>query len=98
MSDTNGMKFDGDKIRMDLIPPECIEEVGKVLTFGAKKYDDDNWKHVENMNDRYYAAVLRHLLAYRKGEKLDEESGLSHLSHAATGLFFLIWSEIHVNG
>ena len=33
-----GKKFDADKARYDLIPPEIEEAIAKVLTFGAKKY------------------------------------------------------------
>ena len=33
-----GLKFDSDKLMYGLIPPECTEELVKVLTYGAKKY------------------------------------------------------------
>jgi len=90
--DTNlGKKFDTDKLRYDLIPPETIEELAKVLTHGAKKYAPDNWKNVEPFNDRYYSALMRHLEAWRKGEMIDPESGLNHLSHALTNVTFLLW-------
>ena len=38
-----GLKLDFDKLRWDLLPIECVEEIVRVLTFGAKKYDDNNW-------------------------------------------------------
>lgn len=88
-----GKKNDEDKNRLDLIEPEFIEGVGEVLTFGAKKYEPNNWQNVDDAQDRYYAALLRHLFAWRKGEKNDEESGLSHLKHAATNLMFLLHFE-----
>lgn len=84
-----GRKDDQEKNRLDLIEPEFIEGVGKVLTFGADKYEPNNWQKVEDAEDRYYAAVLRHLMAWRKGEKTDSESGLSHLDHAACNIMFL---------
>ena len=90
---SQGMKNDQDKNRLDLIEPEFIEGVGEVLTFGAKKYEPNNWQKVENPEDRYYAAALRHLLAWRRGEKTDEESGLSHLKHVATNIMFLLHFE-----
>ena len=86
---TAGRKDDQEKNRLDLIEPEFIEGVGKVLTFGADKYEPNNWQKVEDAEDRYYAAALRHLIAWRKGEKTDPESGLSHLDHAACNLMFL---------
>lgn len=92
-SATAGRKNDQDKNRLDLIEPQFIEAVGEVLTFGAKKYEPNNWQKVEDAEDRYYAAALRHLLAWRKGETIDEESGLSHLAHAATNMMFLLHFE-----
>lgn len=86
---TAGRKDDQEKNRLDLIEPEFIEGVGKVLTFGANKYEPNNWQKVEDAEDRYYAAALRHLIAWRKGEKTDPESGLSHLDHVACNIMFL---------
>ena len=86
---TSGQKDDQDKNRLDLIEPEFIEGVGKVLTFGANKYEPNNWQKVEDAEDRYYAAALRHLMSWRKGEKTDPESGISHLYHVACNIMFL---------
>lgn len=86
-----GLKFDTDKLRWDLLPIECVEEVVKILSFGAKKYGPNNWQNVEP--DRYYAALMRHLVASRKGEKLDPESGLSHMAHVMCNVLFLLWFE-----
>ena len=32
----SGIKFDEDKPRMDLIPPEAMYALGAILTYGAK--------------------------------------------------------------
>lgn len=88
-----GHKDDAEKIRMDLLPFEALEEVAKVLTFGDKKYGANTWQHVEFAEERYTAALLRHLSAHMKGERIDPESGLSHLSHMATNALFLVWFE-----
>ena len=90
---SEGKKFDTGKLRYDLIPLEALEGLADILTFGAQKYSENNWKDVERAEDRYYAALLRHLFASRKGEKSDPESGKSHLHHAITNLAFLIWKE-----
>lgn len=90
----NGIKNDGEKLRYDLLPPEPIEEVVEVLTFGAKKYSDNNWQKVPDAKKRYYAALMRHLEAWRMGETHDAESDLSHLAHALCCLIFLSWFEI----
>lgn len=84
-----GMKNDQEKNRLDLIEPEFIESVGQVLTFGAQKYGPNNWQKVEDAENRYYAAAMRHLMAWRKGEKIDSESGLNHLDHVACNIMFL---------
>ncbi len=86
-----GQKFDDEKIRMDLLPFEALEAVAEVLTFGAKKYADNNWQLVENAKSRYVAALLRHLSAYMQNEINDKESGFSHIAHMATNALFLVW-------
>ena len=84
-----GEKYDEDKLRLDLIPPEALEGLAEVLGFGAKKYANRNWeKGMDWM--RIYASLQRHLLAFHKGIDVDEESGLKHLHHALTNLTFLV--------
>ena len=89
----HGKKFDGDKLRFDLIPSVVEEEIAKILTFGAKKYGPDNWQKLDDFDNRYYAALRRHLNAWKQGEANDPESGMSHLSHALTNAVFLVWGE-----
>ena len=91
---SKGKKFDSDKVRYDLIPQGVDEELAKILTFGAKKYGENNWQKLDNFNNRYYAAARRHLEAWRSGEDIDPESGEHHLSHALTNLAFLVWNNI----
>ncbi len=90
---TAGRKDDNDKLRFDLLSPEFEEVVTKVLTYGAAKYEPNNWQNVEDAENRYYAALRRHISAYRKGEKVDPESGLPHLAHAACNIMFLMHFE-----
>jgi len=90
-----GTKYDTDKPRWDLLPIEEVEEVVKVLTLGADKYEDWNWTKVDGT--RYYSAAMRHLCSWRKGELIDEESGCSHLSHAVCCLLFLMWKDNNDN-
>jgi hypothetical protein len=82
-----GMKFDNDKPRMHLFLNDmnlAVLEVGKVATFGAKKYADRNWRKVDNLHERYSSALYRHLLedSFEGGDK-DSESGILHAAHAA---------------
>ena len=85
-----GRKDDQGKLRWDLLPFEAIELIVQVLTDGATTYGDDNWKRVPNAKNRYFAAMMRHIVAYKKGERFDE-SGRSHLAHAASNLMFLMY-------
>ena len=89
-----GLKYDTGKLMFSLIPPETTRALAQVLTFGANKYAPNNWQLVENGKDRYLDALLRHLDAYRSGESLDPESGLSHLSHALTNIAFLHYLDL----
>ncbi len=84
----SGVKHDAGKLRLDLIPPEMHRALGEVLTMGARKYGDRNWEQ-GIAPERLYAAVQRHLLAWREGEELDSESGLPHVYHAFCGLGML---------
>lgn len=82
-------KSDQGKPRYDLIPPELLEEVAEVLTFGAAKYDAHNWARGAEYS-RYYSACQRHLWAWWGGEDRDPETGLSHLAHAVCCVAFLM--------
>ena len=84
-----GIKFDTERIRMELITPEFMEEVGKVLTHGAKKYSPRNWEKGISYS-RIIAAMLRHLYAFMRGERIDPESGLLHTAHLACNALFLL--------
>ena len=88
-------KFDGKKNRIELIEPEFIEGLGRILSFGADKYEANNWMKASSKEDqdRIYGALQRHLLAYKKGEKLDSETGESHLYHACCNLMFLDYQD-----
>jgi len=102
-------KYDDDKPRFSLVPMECLEEVAKVFTFGAKKYGDFNWRtdlgtsrHHE-MRRRFLDAAFRHLVAgaiepiddHWLTEGIDEDSGVHHFVHAMVNLMFLYTYDTH---
>lgn len=89
-----GKKFDAGKPRYDLMPFAALDEVGRVLGYGAEKYGPENWRRVPDANARYIAAALRHISAYQQGKEFDEESGLPHLAHALTSLLFVLELDI----
>jgi hypothetical protein len=91
---TQGHKDDAGKPRITLFSSVAIEEISKVLTFGAEKYDDHNWRKGMKWT-RVLDGVFRHLFAWLRGENTDPESGLSHLAHAGCGIMFLLDYEVN---
>lgn len=92
MAEELGRKFDGGKPRWELLPWKEVEEVVEILTFGSSKYEDNNWQKVMPRS-RYVGAGMRHFTAWIKGEKIDPESGKSHLAHCICCLLFLMWAD-----
>ena len=79
-----GLKYDSEKPRYDLLLtglPLSLEEVTQVLTIGAKKYADNNWRRVDHAETRYMAAAMRHEVAHVQGENRDPGTDRYHLAH-----------------
>lgn len=84
------MKFDDEKIRLELIEPKFILGIGSILTLGAEKYGPHNWKQADREDiERIKGALLRHTFAYLDGEILDPESNQPHIYHIGCNLMFL---------
>lgn len=91
-----GVKLDAGKPPMDLLDGLALEEVGRVLDFGATKYAPNNWRE-GICKGRLLAAAIRHIYASARGETKDPESGLSHLAHAMCCLMFALHFELSKN-
>lgn len=89
-----GVKFDSGKPEYGLIPANALHEIVKVLTYGAKKYDRENWRKVPDRERRYFDAMMRHLWAIKRGEDVDSETGISHYAHAGCCLLYLLEMEL----
>lgn len=89
-----GRKYDSEKAMFDLIPPLAELEVARVLTYGAKKYEPENWRYVEDATRRYTAAARRHINSAMQGEQCDPETGYSHYAHAICSLMFMLEIEL----
>lgn len=76
-----------DKLRVDLISPLAEKRLAERLGDGAKKYGDRNWERGIPVS-RTLASALRHLAAYRRGER-DED----HLAAAYCNLMFALHTE-----
>lgn len=80
-----------------LLPTKAVGLVVDVLGYGAylaprpdgtKGYGENNWQGIPTLD--YYDAALRHLTAWKLGERLDSASGLPHLAHAACCILFML--------
>jgi hypothetical protein len=85
----SAVKFDGEKLPLNLLSTEAMNQTAAVLKFGAQKYAEHNWRN-GFVWSRPLAAAMRHITAFNDGEDRDPESGLSHLAHAACCIMFLL--------
>lgn len=89
--ETQAIKSDNGKPRLDLVPLEVLEPLAQVREFALGKYGEsgvNNWAEIEK--ERYLAALLRHLVAYQKDNNaVDEESGLPTIYHVLCNAAFL---------
>ena len=88
--DIRGIKYDSNKLQWALLPWGAMKVVVDVLMFGAKKYAPGNWKLVDNAEERYKEAAMRHLVAVLEGEWLDLESNKPHLAHLICCALFVL--------
>ena len=79
-----------EKPRYDLIPGDALEEVAKALTHGAAKHEARGWETSPRRWGGEFAAAMRHLWTFARGEHTDPDSGLSHLAHAAARILILL--------
>lgn len=68
------------KLRIDLVPLECIQRAAAVLTHGAKKYAVRNWQLGLPLT-QVYASMMRHLGDATEYGALDDGEGGSNLPH-----------------
>jgi hypothetical protein len=92
-----GVKHDQNKIRWDLVPYDAVNEIAKVLTFGAAKYEARNWEKGMNWS-RAFGALQRHLTRWFHGQDKDKETKLTHLANAGCCIFFLLAWELRQVG
>lgn len=85
-----GLRYNNDKPRHSLIDPYALNELAKVLTFGAKKYKEHNWRNGLSISETL-DSLLRHVEAFNSGEDFDSESTLHHIAHAMCNCMFILW-------
>lgn len=70
--------------------PSVVEVMAHIMTLGAAKYGDLNWKKGGKPDKEYLDSMMRHLMAFLNGEVLDPDSGCAHLGHAIWNLCALL--------
>lgn len=90
-------RYNEGKIQSREIDPDFILGIGEVLTKSRAKYEHFNWQKPTNFSTPY-ESLMRHLMAFQKGEEIDQETGCHHLLHAATNIMFLHYHAINNSG
>lgn len=76
-----GLRYNGDKDRLDLLSPYALKQAARVMTKGAKKYKLRNWENGLSLSETA-GSLLRHITSWMAGEDYDEETGELHMAHA----------------
>lgn len=88
MKEDRGIRENQGKLRWSLVSWKALEPMVKVLMFGAKKYDDNNWKKGLKYTE-VCESLQRHMNAFIDGENNDKESKLYHIGHIMCNAMFL---------
>jgi hypothetical protein len=94
---SEGRKDDNGKPPYALLPSDAVEEILKVLSYGATKYEPRNWERGMSWG-RVFSALMRHMWAWWRREPADHETGISHLAHAGCCILFLLSYELRKTG
>lgn len=78
------------KARWSLMPWRALRAAVRVLEHGAVKHGEATWATLPYARRDHFDAAQRHLLAWWEGERLDHETGESHLAHAVCRVLFLL--------
>lgn len=82
------LRYNKGKLRWSMMDFKSVEDMIRVLEFGAKKYHRDNWrlglKYTEVID-----SLMRHLNEIMAGNDTDEETGLPHAAHIMCNSMFL---------
>lgn len=88
------MKDSDGKLPWHLLPQDAMEELVKVLDFGAKKYGERDWEKGIPYSEIISALMRHQKLFFQDGEDRDVESGLLHTAHILCNAMFLLTYQI----
>ncbi len=83
-----GLRYNTNKPRYDLLHPTAMAGIVKVLTAGANKYAERNWEAGMSWTT-VLASMKRHIAAFERGEDYDPETGELHIDHVQCNAHFL---------
>ena len=83
-----GERKNEGKLKWSLVSWKALIPMVKVLMFGAKKYDDHNWKKGLKYTETL-ESLQRHLISFAEGVDKDEESDIDHVGHILCNAMFL---------
>ncbi|GHV27071.1 hypothetical protein FACS18948_3860 [Clostridia bacterium] len=69
--------------RFDLLPPQALFALARVVAEGERKYGSDNWKKIPARQHLHHA--IAHCFAFLAGDTQD-----AHLAHAACRIMFAL--------
>jgi hypothetical protein len=77
------------KVQLGLFPAAGLIYGAVAMEYGAGTYTAYNWRDGKVKTSVYLDALERHLIAFRDGEDVDPDSGLSHIAHAISNCAIL---------
>lgn len=92
------VKLDSGKPAWDLLPYDALDELAKLYSLGAQKYESRNWERGFRYG-RTFAAMMRHATLWftskiRGDDGKDPETGLSHMVAVAWNALALVTFEL----
>lgn len=96
-ADGGGLRYNGDKLRPELIPVEWEQGLTDVMTRGSMKYEPRNWER-GMPRSIMVGCARRHLWKWLCGQRYDEETGCHHLFMAAWNLLALASYDLRAIG
>lgn len=88
---SNGAQQSKLQERYDLLPPEAMRRLARVLAYGARKYSDNNWHGIPTKSHLNH--LIRHVIEYMSGDTSED-----HLGHVLCRAAMAVWSQEHNDG
>lgn len=82
------LRYNEGKPDWTLLDYKSLLPLVDVMTYGATKYDRDNWKLQCDNPNQHLQSCMRHLIALIDGEEFDKESGFRHSGHIMANMMF----------